>query len=138
MLGSVVLEKVMLVPLGTVTALMVVMAAKHFCADFLFQTSWIARGKAATERWLLPLLVHAFAHAILTLLVAIVLFPRLWWIAPIELVLHAAIDRAKVIFGRRARLDPTKTEYWWLFGFDQFLHHLTNILIVFVFLSYGQ
>ncbi len=128
----------MLVPLGTVTALMVVMAAKHFCADFLFQTNWIAAGKARQHGWMVPLLLHAFGHALLTFLIALALFPRLWWLAPLELVLHAAIDRLKVIVARRQELNATKAEFWWLLGFDQFLHHLTNILIVAMFLAYGQ
>ena len=127
----------MLVPLGTVTALMVVMAAKHFCADFLFQTAWIAKGKSSDRGWRLPLALHAGGHAVITLLVALLLFPRLWWIAPIEFVVHAIIDRVKVVVGRRQALDPGKTGFWWLFGFDQCLHQLTNILIVYAFLAWG-
>ena len=128
----------MLVPLGTVTALMVVMAAKHFCADFLFQTSWIAKGKSATHGWLLPLALHAAGHAALTLLIVLLLFPRLWWLAPLEFVVHASIDRAKVLVGRRKTLDASMTEYWWLIGFDQFLHQLTNVVLVLAFVAWGQ
>ena len=29
------------------------------------------------------------------------------------------------------------TEYWWLMGFDQFLHQLTNIVLVLAFLALG-
>lgn len=128
----------MLVPVGTVTALMVVMATKHFCADFLFQTSWIAKGKAACEGWVLPLALHAGGHALLTLLIILLLFPHLWWLAAIEFVVHFGIDRAKVIVGRRKSLNPTMTEYWWLMGFDQFLHQLTNIVLVLAFLALGH
>ncbi len=128
----------MLVPLGTLAALMVVMAAKHFCADFLLQTSWIAKGKAAAHGWVLPLVLHAGGHAILTLLIALLLFPRLWWLAPTEFVVHFLIDRAKVLVARRKPLDTTMTEYWWLLGFDQFLHQLTNIALVVAFLAWGQ
>jgi Protein of unknown function (DUF3307) len=128
----------MLVPLGTATALMCVMAAKHFCADFLFQTNWIARGKAGADHWLLPLLVHALGHAVLTLAIALVLYPSLWWFALLEFVVHALIDRGKALIGRRAALDAGKAEFWWLLGFDQFLHQLTNILIVSGFLAFGS
>ena len=128
----------MLVPLGTVVALMVVMAAKHFCADFLFQTSWVAKGKAAAHGWELPLAVHAGGHALLTLAIALLLFPRLWWVAPVEFVVHAVIDKGKVAVGHRKALDPTMTEYWWLVGFDQFLHQITNVLIVLAFLVWGR
>lgn len=125
----------MLVPLGTATALMCIMAVKHFCADFLFQSNWMAKGKAATTGWLLPLLVHAGEHAVVTLVLALVLVPALWWIAPAELVVHAVIDRGKVLIGRQAALDAGKPEYWWLFGFDQFLHQVTNIAIIAAFLA---
>lgn len=128
----------MLVPLGTVTALMVVMAAKHFCADFLFQTSWIAKGKSARHGWPVPLAIHAGGHAVLTLLIALILVPRLWWLAPLDFVVHASIDRAKVLVGQRRTLDASMTEYWWLIGFDQFLHQITNVALVAAFLVWGQ
>ncbi len=128
----------MLVPLGTVIALMVVMAAKHFCADFLFQTSWVAKGKSAPHGWFWPLAVHAGGHALLTLAIVLPLDPRLWWLAPVEFVVHAAIDRGKVLVGSRKVLTPTMTEYWWLLGFDQFLHQITNILLVLAFLAWGR
>lgn len=127
----------MLVPLVTVTALMVVLTAKHFCADFLFQTNWIAAGKAAPTGWLVPLLMHVAGHSILTLVITLVVAPRLWWLAGVEFVVHAVIDRAKVLIGRRQHLDPGQAAFWWLLGFDQFLHHVTDIALVFAFLAYG-
>ena len=128
----------MVVPLGTVIALMAVMALKHFCADFLFQTSGIAKGKAAPHGWVAPLALHAGGHALLTLLIALPLFPRLWWVAPVEFVIHFAIDRAKAVIGCRTALNPTMTRYWWLVGFDQFLHQITNVVIVLAFLAWGH
>lgn len=127
----------MLVPLGTVTALMIVVTAKHFCADFLFQTNWVAAGKAAPTGWLLPLLVHVAGHAALTLAIMLIVAPRLWWLAAAEFAVHAAIDRLKAVVGQRQRLDPGKAEFWWLLGFDQFLHHVTNIALVFAIVAYG-
>lgn len=124
----------MVVPLGTVTSLMLVLATKHFIADFLLQTTAMAKGKAAGRGWLAPLLLHAFAHASLTFLIALVFCPRAWWIAVVEFVLHATLDRLKALTGRGAGLDPSQPLYWWLFGFDQYLHQLTNVGIVVAFL----
>lgn len=124
-----------MVPFKAVMVLMAVMAIKHFCADFLFQTAGIARGKAARQRWLTPLLLHALGHAVLTLVVAILAFPQFWWVAVVEFVVHAGIDRAKVIAGNKARIDTSMTAYWWLLGFDQMLHQLTNVAIVGIFLA---
>ncbi len=125
----------MLVPLGTVTVLMVVMTTKHLLADFLLQTAAMAKGKAAEHAWLGPLLLHAGAHASLTLLIALAFAPAVWWVAPLELVIHAVLDRGKAIVSRRARVDPGQDLYWWLFGTDQFLHQLTNIGLVFIFVT---
>ena len=136
-IGRLVLEFEMLVPIGTATALMCVMAAKHFCADFLFQTDWIARGKAGQHHWLLPLTVHAAGHAILTLLICLVVAPSLWWLAVAEFIVHAGLDRLKVVVGAKAHLDAGQAEFWWLLGFDQFLHQLTNVVIVFALLALG-
>lgn len=113
---------------------MLVLATKHFIADFLLQTTAMAKGKAADRDWLAPLLLHAFAHAALTFLTALVFCPRGWWIALVEFVLHATLDRLKALAGRRARLEPAQPLFWWLFGFDQYLHQLTNVAIIVAFL----
>jgi hypothetical protein len=109
------------------------MALKHFVADFLLQTSWIAHGKERCEGWLAPLAVHVLCHAGLTLGIALVLAPRLWWLAPAEFVIHAAIDRSKTRIGIDNKLDFTRPQYWWLLGFDQFLHQITNIALAAAF-----
>jgi hypothetical protein len=121
------------VPLGSFCALLFVFALKHFVADFLLQTSWIAHGKERATDWLAPLAVHVLCHAGLTLCIALVLAPRLWWLAPAELVLHACIDRSKSLVGARIQCTVKNTPYWWLLGFDQFLHQVTNIALAAAF-----
>ncbi len=71
----------------------------------------------------------------LRFVVALAFFPGAWWVAVVEFVVHAGIDRAKVAVSRRAHLDSTMTGFWWLFGFDQLLHQLTNVAIIGVFLK---
>lgn len=124
-----------MVSFKAVMVLMAVMAIKHFCADFLFQTAALARGKAARHRWLAPTLLHAGGHAVLTLIIALLAFPQFWWVAVAEWVVHAGIDRGKVIAGNKAGIDMSMTAYWWLLGFDQMLHQLTNVAIVGIFLA---
>ena len=123
----------MMVPFGPLLGLMTAMAVKHFCADFLFQTTSIARGKAARRGWLIPLMLHALGHAAITLCIALAFFPRVWWTAPVEFIVHAGIDRGKVLAGDRINADMSMPAFWWLLGFDQLLHQLTNIGIVGVF-----
>lgn len=113
--------------------MLLAMTVKHFVADFMLQTHWMAMGKERRESWLGPLAVHVLIHAGLTLLIALVVAPRLWWIALVDLVVHFFVDRGKAEIGQRCCWDFTKTQYWWLLGFDQFIHQVTNIAITAAF-----
>lgn len=106
---------------------MSVMAAKHVAADFLLQTDWMARGKDRVDGWALPLAAHAGVHALGTLAVALVARPSLWWLALVDFAIHGLIDRGKALVSHRTRWQVTDARFWWLLGFDQFLHQLTNI-----------
>lgn len=110
-------------------SLLFALTLKHFLGDFVFQTRWMARGKERTKGWFVPLCAHAGCHAVLTLGIALWIAPRLWWIALMEFVIHAAIDRGKSLISLRAKLTIEKPAFWWLFGFDQFLHQVTNIIV---------
>jgi hypothetical protein len=118
------------VPLSTLAALMVAMAAKHYLIDFVVQTDWMARGKERVAGWAAPLAVHAGTHALGTLAIALLYKPGLWWLALVDFVVHGLIDRAKTLVAHRTRWPMTDPRFWWLMGFDQFLHQLTNIALV--------
>lgn len=124
-----------LVPVGTMAALSAAMIAKHYLADFVLQSDWMARGKERATGWLRPLLAHAGCHALATLLVALAVAPRLWWLALVDYAIHFAVDRAKAVVGRRAGWSPANVRFWWLLGFDQMLHGLTDIGLVAALLS---
>jgi hypothetical protein len=117
-------------------ALALLMAFKHYVADFLLQTNWIAQGKERDKGWLAPLAVHVLGHALLTLLIVLALAPTLWWLAPVEFVIHGAIDRGKTIIGNWGGWQPNQQKYWWLLGFDQFLHQATNLALAAAILLY--
>ncbi len=108
-------------------ALVALFALKHVVADFLLQTDWIARGKESRRGWLLPLCAHVLCHAALTLLIALALAPRLWWLALVDFAIHIAIDRVKTLTSRWGPCRPGQPRFWWLIGLDQFLHQITNI-----------
>jgi hypothetical protein len=112
----------------TMTILAIVMTTKHYVADFLFQNAWIARGKECACGWFLPLTTHVLGHAILTLLIAFAVAPRLWWLALVDFAVHFTIDRGKGLMCR-GRWTPADKAFWWILGLDQYLHQLTNILI---------
>ena len=114
-------------PIGAMSALAIAFTVKHFVADFLLQTGWIAHGKERRDGWILPLAAHVACHAVLTLVIALAVAPRLWWLALVDLVVHFAVDHAKTLVGRASRTTPQDAGFWWLLGLDQMLHALTNV-----------
>ena len=112
---------------AAVTGLSVAFAVKHYLADFLFQTNWMARGKEGRAGWRRPLLAHCLCHAVLTLAILIVAAPRLWWLALLDLSIHLAADRGKSLIGQQGAWAPDKPQFWWLLGLDQLVHQLTNV-----------
>ena len=121
------------VPLWAICVLLLAMALKHYGADFVVQTTWIARGKERDRGWAAPLAVHVACHAGITLAIALAIAPRLWWLALVDLVIHAVIDRGKTLIAQRGKWETRDVEFWWLLGFDQFLHQATNVGLVAAF-----
>ena len=101
---------------------------KHVLADFVLQTQWIWERKESLSGWAAPLAAHCGWHAGITAIIVLVVVPRLWWLAVIDFVLHAAIDRGKGVAVAHWRIEPMKEKRWWLiFGIDQGLHQLTHV-----------
>ena len=111
----------------TLTALMIAFTAKHVLADFVLQSNWMARGKEAQTEWSAPLLAHVSCHAGFTLLIVLAVEPCLWWLAIVDLVVHAALDRCKALVALRVGWRMNQPQFWWLLGIDQGLHQLTSI-----------
>lgn len=122
------------IPLSTISALLVVMAAKHYLIDFVAQTEWMARGKERVTGSAMPLAAHAGTHALGTLVITFLYKPDLWWLALVDFAIHGAIDRGKTLVSARTRYPMTDPRFWWLMGFDQFLHQVTNVALVVVLL----
>jgi hypothetical protein len=101
---------------------------KHLLADFVLQTSWMALGKERQNGWFAPLLAHIAIHAAGTLLIALLFAPQLAWLAIVDLIVHGLIDRSKTLIQKRNHLKIEHAAYWWLFGIDQTLHHLTHLV----------
>ena len=110
-----------------VTVLSAAFAVKHLAADFLMQTSGMARGKERAAHWFAPLASHVLCHAALTLLIVLAAAPRLWWLAAVDFAVHIAVDRCKTVLAHRGRWTPDRPQFWWLLGLDQCLHQLTNV-----------
>jgi hypothetical protein len=101
---------------------------KHFLADFLLQTEWMARGKERARDWQAPLSAHAGCHAVLTVGIILWFNASLWWLGPVDFLVHAAIDRSKGLVLRGAGVSQGSTMWWSIFGIDQTMHHLTHLV----------
>jgi hypothetical protein len=117
-------------PLTGFVAVYLAFRIKHLTADYFLQTSWMAHGKTAGSDWVFPLLGHAAVHAAGTLLIALVFAPALWWLGPLDLLIHAMIDRAKAFPACGAGRQPDEAAFWWCHGVDQEAHNLTHLAFV--------
>jgi len=123
-------------PLILAFVLFVVFQLKQFLADFVFQSAYMLKKTADDLTFVGPLAAHCAVHAGITLAVALVVDPKMWWLAPLDFVIHFAMDRIKAGPRYLGRFDdPTSKPYWWAFGFDQMVHHLTHILLVWLLIS---
>ena len=120
-----------------IAILLVLFTFKHYVADFLLQTDGMARGKEARSNWAIPLAQHLLVHAVMTLVITLAFAPRLFWLALVDFIIHGCIDRFKSLYARAEKLGPEQSQYWWLLGFDQFLHQMTNIALALVIAFYS-
>ena len=111
----------------------VAFATKQLVCDFLLQTSWMAKGKCRQSGWVRPLLAHAGTHAMGTLLICLAAAPALFWLAIVDFVVHAGIDRTKALATERMAINEPR--FWWALGTDQMAHQLTHFTYVLALLT---
>lgn len=111
---------------------------KHFLADFLLQTDWMAAGKGRRKGWFLPLAAHVCVHGAMTAALFLVVSPPLAWLGLADAFVHGVIDRQKSLVARRAQVTPGQAGFWWLFGADQTLHHLTHLGLAILLAAAGS
>ena len=103
---------------------------KHAICDFFLQTTYQVMNKGIYGHF--GGLIHAGLHALGTVLVLIVVGPGILLgaaIVVVEFAIHYHLDWGKEQISRHASLSPEAGTYWWAFGTDQFLHHLTYLAI---------
>lgn len=116
--------------------LLIVFQVKHLFGDYLLQTSWMVIGKYKRKGWLKPLSTHAFIHAMLTLIITLAIDPKLAWLALLDFTVHFVIDRIKAHprLGGRFKIEEG-SPFWWAFGTDQMMHHLTHYFIIYMIIQ---
>jgi hypothetical protein len=116
--------------------LLIAFQIKHFVADFPLQFPFMLRKHAPGWDFLGPLALHCGVHAFMTLIIVLCVRPALWYLAIFDFVVHFAMDRIKAgprFLGRYN--DNRKTSYWVALGFDQMVHHLTHLYIVWLLIT---
>lgn len=110
---------------------------KHFICDFPLQAfPWLYRNKGI---YMHPGgLVHAGLHGIGTLIVlAPFIGSAAFLYAAIDTLTHYHIDWAKIKLSKKYDLKPERDEWFWIIlGFDQLLHHITYIVIIYYAFQY--
>jgi hypothetical protein len=119
-----------MIPIGRLVIVYVAFVVKHLVADFALQTGWMAEGKANSTSWIAPLATHAGIHAAGTLIIVLLARPSLWWLAPIDFVIHCVIDRGKALVTTHLNITIKDRGFWWSIGIDQALHQLTHFTYV--------
>lgn len=117
--------------------LFVIYQLKHFLADYVFQLKFMAMGKAKTGlEWVVPLSAHAGVHALFTLAIVTWWRPEFWWLAGADFGIHFLMDRIKSSPQLMGKFRMGTHLYWGALGFDQMVHHLTHIWIIWVLVTH--
>jgi hypothetical protein len=117
----------------TMTAVFVFFAlmTKHWICDFGLQTTWQVINKGTYGH---PAgIIHASITAVGTVITLAIVLPYhnvFWLIALLEGLFHYHIDWAKANLNAKWNLNPMQTPFWWLLGFDQWLHNLNYVAIL--------
>ncbi len=116
--------------------LLIVFQFKHYIADFPLQREYMLRKTLPQWGFVLPLVTHCLVHAVLTLIICLFYAPHLWWLSLVDFVVHFLMDRLKSGPRYLGRFnDLKKAGFWNTLGFDQMVHHLTHIYIIYVIVT---
>lgn len=116
--------------------LLIGLEIKHFIADYLLQPAWMVAGKRDLRH--AGGYVHAGIHGALTLLVLLAVGTPLSLALPLalgEVAIHFGLDFAKAHYSEGGPTESRPGLYWAQHGFDQLLHQLTYVAIVFIVLQ---
>lgn len=107
----------------------------HWAADFThLSTDWMLNAKRYGKP-LYPIFIHALVHALLFFTTVWILYDldKAIFAGGFQLITHFMIDliKGRLIFWFRRLEDPSNKYHWWVFGADQFMHHLVIVLTVY-------
>jgi hypothetical protein len=120
----------------TVLLTLALIQAKHLIVDWLWQPPYEFMNKGTYGHW--GGIRHALKNAIGTTAVIWFMFSFMG-VSPLivlsvfvlDFVIHYHTDWAKVNINKTMEWEPTKhAEFWYITGFDQFIHQMTYIWLL--------
>lgn len=123
---------------GSVLVLICLLQIKHMFADYFLQTQRMLSGRGTYLH--LGRAQHAGVHALGTILVFVGFGAAPGFIAVVALVewvVHFHIDWGKARYSEVRQHDPTQAGFWRANGFDQALHHLTYLAMVWAWAEFA-
>ena len=130
-------------PQKIICILFLLFQVKHFVIDFLWQPPFEWKNKGTYGH--LGGIRHSFKHGLATLY--ILAFTPLQTaptaslaslavgLALFDFIAHYHIDWAKMNVNARFKLTPINESFWIMLGLDQFLHQITMLAIVYLFMG---
>lgn len=103
--------------------------AKHFLADFVWQTNQMVQEKGIYGAR--HGIYHSLIQAAGTFLAFAWMHPVLGFItALVDFLAHYHIDWAKININKRYHYTPADKKFWFWLGLDQLAHQLTYLILV--------
>lgn len=120
----------------TVLFILLLLQTKHLIIDWIWQLPYEYENKGI---WLHPGgIIHSGKQAIGDLVIFLFFFSPVvcMLLALLEFVIHYAMDYYKVNINKSKGWGPsTHAQFWWLTGFDQYIHQLTFLLLILIGIS---
>ncbi len=116
--------------MNEILVLVLLLFTKHFVVDFPLQHHYQYSNKGTYGH---PGgILHAVLHGVGTYLCFVWFAPMAAvYLALIDSVVHYHIDWAKMNLNSRFGWGPqTHEQFWWLLGFDQYLHAVTYVALI--------
>lgn len=123
---------------SSVLILLCLLQIKHMFADYFLQTPRMLSGRG--EYFHLGRAEHAAVHAFGSVIAFFIVGASPAFIAVmavLEWIVHFNIDWGKARYSEMKGYGPNEAGYWRASGFDQALHHLTYLAMVWIWVEFS-
>lgn len=119
--------------------ILVWLLVKHFICDFPLQSHPYIRnhkGDYGALGGICHALIQGTGSLIVFVLIPTIDMETALKFAALDAFIHYHIDWSKVKINKKMGLGPSSDKFWILLGFDQFMHHMTYVLIAYLILTH--